>query len=190
MDQVGTLADIARMSLFVALLRGVNVGGRGKVAMAELKALTAELGYDEPRTLLQSGNLVFGAKAAKPDALEAKLHKAITDRFGINTELFVRTPKEWAELVEANPFSAFAAKDPARMLAWVMKAPPTKASVDALRAANPGPESMEARGRTLYITFPQGQGTSKLPALIDRHMPGRGTGRNWNTVLKLLEMVA
>ncbi len=70
-----------------------------------------------------------------------------------------------------------------------MKQAPTAKAVEGLRNANPGRETMQAKGRTLYIYFPDGQGNSKLTSLIDRHMPGRGTGRNWNTVLKLQAMV-
>ena len=180
------------MSLFIALLRGVNVGGHGKVAMADLKAMLGDMGFGDPRSLLQSGNLVFDAKAGSAtESLEKKLHAEIVKRFALNTELFVRTPKEWEVLVAESPFKAQAKLDPARLLAWVMKTAPDKAAIDALRAANKGPEKLEVRGRTLYIYFPDGQGNSKLAlGLLDKHMPSRGTGRNWNTVLKLLAMVA
>jgi uncharacterized protein (DUF1697 family) len=180
------------MGTFIALLRGVNVGGRGKVAMAELKAMLAEIGFDAPQSLLQSGNLVFGARGGKAEALEKRLHAEITERFAINTELFVRTPDEWRDLVAQNPLKSQAKTDPARLHAWVMKQAPDRAAVEALRAANAkvgGPEIIEARDRVLYIHFPDGAGASKLSGLIDRHMPTRGTGRNWNTVLKLLAMV-
>ncbi|HWE45170.1 MAG TPA: DUF1697 domain-containing protein [Caulobacteraceae bacterium] len=176
------------MSQFIALLRGVNVGGNGKLPMTELKALLIELGYDNPRTLLQSGNAVFGASRTKPDALETKLHKAIVERFAVNTELFVRTPQEWDAVVAGNPFKAEAINDPARLVAWVMKAPATAKAVEALRASNKGTEVVQAKDRTLYIYYPDGQGHSKLA--MDRHMPSRGTGRNWNTVLKLQAMVS
>ena len=178
------------MSLYIALLRGVNVGGHGKVAMADLKAMLADMGFDEPRSLLQSGNLVFGAPRAKPEALETRLHKEISARFDLKTELFVRSPQEWADLIAGNPFAAEARTDPGRLLAWVMKQAPTAKAVEGLRNANPGPETMQAKGRTLYIYFPEGQGNSKLTSLIDRHIPGRGTVRNWNKVLKLQAMVA
>ena len=176
------------MSQFIALLRGVNVGGNGKLPMAELKALLAEMGYDNPRTLLQSGNAVFGATRAKPETLETKLHKAIAERFEINTELFVRTPEEWDALIAANPFKSEAKKDPARLLAWVMKQPANAKAVEAMCAANKGNEVVQFKDRTLYIYFPDGQGNSKLA--MDRFMPSRGTGRNWNTVLKLQAMAA
>jgi uncharacterized protein (DUF1697 family) len=178
------------MSSYIALLRGVNVGGHGKVAMADLKTMLAAMGFANPRSLLQSGNLVFDAKAGtSAGALEKKLHAEIVKRFALKTELFVRTPKEWDELVAGNPFTTEAKNDPSRLLAWVMKeAVPAKA-VDNLRDANPGREALKAKGRTLYIYFAGGQGDSKLPSLIDKHMPSRGTGRNWNTVLKLQALV-
>jgi uncharacterized protein (DUF1697 family) len=173
----------------IALLRGVNVGGRGKVSMAELKAMLGELGLGEPRSLLNSGNLMFRDTGRTPAELETFLHAEIAKRFTLNTELFVRTPADWAKLVAENPFEDFAKSDPGRYVVWLMKTAPQAAAVEALRAANPGTETIEARGRRLYITFPDGQGDSKLAlTLLDKHMP-RGTGRNWNTVLKLDAMV-
>ncbi len=102
------------MSLYIALLRGVNVGGHGKVAMADLKTMLADMGFAEPRSLLQSGNLVFGAQRAKPEALETWLHKEISARFDLKTELFVRSPEAWDDLVAGNQFTAEAKTDPGR----------------------------------------------------------------------------
>ncbi len=180
------------MSDYIALLRGVNVGGAGKLPMADLRVLMAKAGFEDPRTLLQSGNLVIGVKGkATTEALEKKLHAEITKAFKVNTELFVRTPAEWAKLIKENPFTDFAAKDPGRFLVWVMKEKPDAKHLKALLADHNGPEEIESRGRRLYITFPDGQGNSRLAArgLLDKHMPSRGTGRNWNTVLKLQAMV-
>jgi uncharacterized protein (DUF1697 family) len=180
------------MSDFIALLRGVNVGGNGKVPMADLRALMADMGFENPRTVLQSGNLVIGAQGkTTAEALEKKLHTEIAKAFKVNTELFVRTPAEWSKLVKENPFETFAAERPSAMLVWVMREKPDAKHLKALMADHTGPEEIESRGRRLYVTFPDGQGDSRLAArgLLDKHMPSRGTGRNWNTVLKLQAMV-
>ena len=108
------------MPAFVALLRAVNVGGRGTVTMADLREVAAGLGLGEVRTLLKSGNLVFAA----PDApnLEAKLEAAFADRLGLKTDVLVRTAEAWSALIAANPFTEAAADDPGHLVAMPLKA--------------------------------------------------------------------
>jgi len=168
------------MGIFIALLRAVNVGGTGKVAMADLKDMAAEIGLKSPRTLLQSGNLVFEAEADDGSDLEALLEREAEARLGLRTEFLLRTPAAWRELIEANPFPAEAREDPSHLLVFFMKAPPDPGPVEA--AADGLPETVKVRGREAYVVYPQGMGRSKLK------LPVRGTGRNWNTVLKLADM--
>ena len=177
------------MSEWIALLRGVNLGNR-RLSMADLRAFAEELGFENARTVLQSGNLVFASPgAAKAATVERRLEGAAADRFGFPVEFHLRTPAEWRAMIDANPFPDAAAQDPGRFVLLALKEAPDKAGVAALRAAHRGPEVFEARGRHVYIVYPEGQASSKLtPALLDRHL-GRGTGRNWNTVLKLAAMV-
>src|SRR5436853_6207191 len=101
------------MARLIALLRAVNVGGR-KLPMAELRALCAGLGWEEVETYIQSGNVVFAAPG-KPAALEAKLEKAIEERFGIDVPVIVRSAAEWSAYVEANPFPKAARDAPNRL---------------------------------------------------------------------------
>jgi len=174
------------MTTWVALLRGINVGGRNMVAMADLKKLCARIGFEEARTLLQSGNVVFRCSERDAGALEARLEQALQKRLGFAPAVFVRNAGEWAALVKRNPFPEQAVRDPGHLLAVLMRHAPTKAAVSALRAAIPGREQVEARGREAYFYYPDGVGRSKLtPALVDKHLGGSGTARNWNTVLKL-----
>ena len=172
----------------VALLRAVNVNGR-KAASADLRRLMAELGLVDARTLLQSGNLVFAAEG--PDsALEQTLEAAFERRFGFATDILVRSADAWAELVAANPLAAMAKGDPAHLLVFVLRAAPEPLRVKALADWIPGRETLHAAGRALYIAYPDGIGTSKLTsAVIERQLGVRGTGRNWNTVLKLAALV-
>jgi uncharacterized protein (DUF1697 family) len=177
------------MNRCVALLRGVNVGGNKGVPMAALKSLAEGLSLGEPRTLLQSGNLVFLADGAA-DALEAKLEAAIAAEMGVATEVCVRTADAWRRLVEANPFPAFAKADPAHLLLVAFKRPPKPDGPETLAAVYHGPEQVRLAEGHAYITYPEGVGTSKLtPTLLGRHL-GQGTARNWNTVLKLRDMLA
>lgn len=178
------------LTTYIALLRGVNVGGKKAVAMADLRALAADLGYANPRTLLRSGNLVFGAES-DPAGLEAQLEQALLSRLGLATQLMVRTSSEWSDIIVANPFPAEADEDPAHLLMVALKAAPAPGALASLQGAIPGRERAAGRGRELYIVFPNGIGTSKLTGeLIARKIGVPGTARNWNTVLKLAAMAA
>lgn len=171
----------------IALLRGVNVGGNKMVAMADLRALLTRLGFGEVQSVLQSGNLVFSVKSAARScvALETLLEKEVAKVLGLKADFHVRTDDEWKVIVDGNPFRAEAASDPSHLLVSFFKAPLVAANVKALQAAITGPERLQANGRHLYMTFPEGIGNSKAVLLVDRKLAARGTARNWNTVMKL-----
>ncbi len=175
------------MTTYVALLRGVNVGGRNMVAMKDLRTLCERIGHEDVCTLLQSGNVVFRSASRDAEALESRLEQEIAKRLGVKPACFVRTADEWASLVKRNPFRGEAERDPGHLLVALMKVAPGPAAVKALRAAIVGRELVDARGREAYFFYPDGVGRSKLtPNLIEKHLGGSGTARNWNTVLKLL----
>jgi uncharacterized protein (DUF1697 family) len=173
------------MTSYVALLRGVNVGGNKMVSMAELRDMLTKLGFADARTLLQSGNAVFRGPVKAPAKLEAQLEAAMSTHFGLSCDYHVRTAAELSEVIAANPLTAEAKKDPSRLLVSFYRAPLDKAAVKAAQAAITGPEIVRADGRHLYMYFPDGQGNSKAAIVVDRTLKVRGTGRNWNTVLKL-----
>lgn len=174
----------------IALLRGVNVGGRAQVAMPALRALLEELGYSGARTLLQSGNLVLGGSGPGDAELERLLETEIEKRFGLRTDVIVRDAPAWRRIVTENPYPGQAERDPSHLLVFAMRVAPTQRGVDALRAAISGPETVQAAGKQVYIAYPAGIGRSRLTnAVIERKLETRGTGRNWNTVLKLLALV-
>src|SRR5690242_15394195 len=106
--------------LHVALLRAVNVGGRGSLAMADLRAIAEGLGYGGVKTLLQSGNLVFEAKG-RPAALESALEAALAKQRGISTDIMVRSASEWAAIIGSNPFPAEAKSDPGHLVVMALK---------------------------------------------------------------------
>jgi len=177
------------MTSYVALLRGINVGGNKMIAMADLRAALEAMGLAGVRTLLQSGNVVFRAAAQAPPKLEARLEKEAGKRFGFTPDFHVRTAGEWRQVVEENPFPAEAKADPGHLLVTFFKAPLDTARVEALQAAITGPELVRCSGRHLYMTFPAGIGASKAPILVDRTLGARGTARNWNTVTKLAALI-
>jgi uncharacterized protein (DUF1697 family) len=179
------------MTVHIALLRAVNVGGRS-LAMADLRTMLTDLGYENPRTLLQSGNAVFTAKS-KPSVstLEAKLEAEAQRRFGIGISFMLRTSAEWDAIIARNPFTGAAKTDPAHLLLMALKSAPAAAAIKALRDDYKGPETIHVTGRNAYLIYPEGIGRSKLTnMLIERKLGVAGTGRNWNTVLKLAALAA
>ncbi len=172
-----------------AFLRAVNVGDTGKIAMAELKALAEDIGLADPKTLLQSGNLVFDAKGKSLAALEKLLEREVARRFAVKTDVMVRTARELKAAMERNPFPKEAKNDPGRLHVYFLKTPTAAAAVALLNSAIKGRETVKGAGGEIFIYYPDGAGNSKLTnAVIERHLGARGTARNWNTITKLTEM--
>jgi len=173
------------MTLQIALLRAVNVAGNSMISMARLKGMMEELGF-EAQTLLQSGNVVLRNTKLDGEELERFLEAETAKRLGLTTDFFVRSAKEWDALIKANPFTKEAKDDPGHLVAMPLKHPAKASDVKALEAAIKGRERVAAKGRQLYVTYPDGIGRSKLTiGVIEKALGTRGTGRNWNTVLKL-----
>jgi uncharacterized protein (DUF1697 family) len=174
------------MTTHIALLRAVNLAGINRVSMSDLRDLAAALGLQDAKTLLQSGNLVFRSSVSSTEKLERLLQDAAASELAVSTDFFVRTAAEWKAVIAANPFPAEAKHDPGRLVVVALKEPPARGAVAALQSAIKGREVVRAKGREAFITYPDGQGRSKLTsALIEQTLGTRGTARNWNTVLKL-----
>jgi uncharacterized protein (DUF1697 family) len=174
------------MSIHVALLRAINVGGHATVAMSELRELFEALGFAGAKSLLQSGNIVFKSNRRSAAALERLLEAETAKRLKISVNYIVRSGAEWQEIVARNPFPEEAKSDPSHLVVMFLKTAPQAKNVDALRAASKGPEIFRGDGKQLYVVYPSGIGRSKLTGiLIEKVLSTRGTGRNWNTVLKL-----
>jgi uncharacterized protein (DUF1697 family) len=176
------------MTSYVALLRAVNVSGRW-LAMSDLRATFAKLGFADAKTLLQSGNVVFTSDKRKTAELEHLLEAGTRKHHGMQVDYMVRSAMEWAGIVAANPFPREAQADPGHLVVLALKAPSKAAAETALRAAITGPELVRVMGKNAYVYYRAGIGASKLtPAVIERHLGCRVTARNWNTVLKLLAL--
>ncbi|MCF8505530.1 MAG: DUF1697 domain-containing protein [Caulobacter sp.] len=174
----------------IALLRGVNVGGNRKVAMADLKAMVEGLGFTGVKTLLASGNVVFEAGDRSDGALEALLETEAERRLGLATRFIVRGPKAWRAMMDANPMPDEAGREPSRFLVNVAREAVTADQLAAIRAvATPG-EKVEAVDRCVYIFFGDGIADSKAALVFGRKSLGlTATGRNWNTVRKIAELI-
>jgi uncharacterized protein (DUF1697 family) len=153
--------------------------------MADLRRVVEGAGFTEVATVLQSGNLVVTSRKRFED-IGPSIARAVASELHLTSDVMVRTADEMARIVEHNPFDAFAKADPSHLTVLFLAAIPGPAAVDALRHAIVGRETIASVGTELYVTYPDGIGTSKLTqALIDRKLGTRGTARNWNTVSKL-----
>lgn len=174
----------------IILFRGMNTGGV-RVSVGDQRVMAEAMGLKNPRTLLASGNLVVESDGTPAD-LETAIESEMERRFGLGIAAMVRTPAQWAKLVAANPFAEQAQTDPAKVVAMVMKAGVRPGALEACRALCQDGEAVEARtqsgGDVLYFWFPHGQGASAVFKKATPRLLGMGTGRNWNTVLKLAEM--
>jgi uncharacterized protein (DUF1697 family) len=164
------------MTAYAALLRAVNVGGTGLLAMSDLVALCTRAGLEGARTYIQSGNVVFRSKKGER-AVKSTLEAALAKQLGKPVAVMVRTAAELERVVADNPFPS---APPNRVIVLFLDAPGN--ALEGVRGQNK--EVIEARGRELYIHYPDGQGTSKLKLRAS----DRGTGRNLNTVIKLAQM--
>jgi len=178
------------MSIHVTLLRGINVGGHAIVAMSDLRDLFADLGFSDAKSLLQSGNLVFDGGRKTGPSLERLLEAETNMRLNKSIVYLVRTAAEWNSTISRNPFPDEAQCDPSHLVVMFLKQAPTVESIKILEAATRRPELVRLAGKELYIVYPDGIGRSKLTnALIEKSLVTHGTGRNWNTILKLAALI-
>ena len=176
------------MPAIVALLRGVNVGGHNKIAMEELRTICSSLDLADPRTYVQSGNVVFGCPKSSLPKLAARIESAIEKRLGFHSAVVLRTTSDLRQIVARNPFAKRSGIEPGKLVVFFLAEPLDADARKRVLAINVGSEEIQPAERELYIYFPDGQGRSKLPPVLDRTLKTTATARNWNTVLKLLEM--
>jgi uncharacterized protein (DUF1697 family) len=171
----------------IVLLRGVNLGGRNRLAMPQLREALEGAGFEDVSTYVQSGNVVLSSKATA-QRVGAEVERLIAKRFDLDIKVVVRTRAQLATVVKRNPFEKVAKNPKLYQVTFLEKAPPVEV-MRKLEAATSGKEQVAHIGRELYAWHPDGVGRSKLAAL----MSGKGLGvtttaRNWTTVTRLLEM--
>lgn len=175
------------MATQIALLRGINLGANRRIAMGELRELLTDLGYGDVRTLLQSGNIVLDTRLG-PEKLARTLERQIADGTGVDPAVVVRSRDELAEVVERNPLGDVA-DDPKRHTVYFLSGEPDADAVRALESEDVAPEAVVVAGREIYTWHPNGIQRSPLVKLVGKAPLGvTATARNWNTVLKLLEL--
>jgi uncharacterized protein (DUF1697 family) len=172
----------------IAMLRAVNVGGRNLIKMDALRALCASLKLRDACTHLQSGNVVFQAPDRSVATLGPKIEKEIERAAGFHSDVILRTPAELKAVIANNPFEGRAI-EPARLLVYFLVRDPGAEARARVLKIDTGPEELRVGERELYIHFPNGMARPKLStAALDRALKTPATGRNWNTVTKLLEI--
>ncbi|MFY1674424.1 DUF1697 domain-containing protein [Plantactinospora sp. WMMB334] len=181
------------MTRYVALLRGVNVGSGNRIGMADLRRIAADLGHDDVRTYLQSGNVVFGADdRAGPERLAGDIRRALADELDLDVAVMVRSGPELAGLTGGNPYAAGQPEEVKMLVAFLAEPP------EADRAAElsvPGGETAEFRfadtGRDVYLHYPDGYGRSRFSnAYLEKRLGVASTTRNWRTVRALVDLAA
>lgn len=177
------------MPVIISLLRAVNVAGHNKVKMDALRELYQSLGLRGAQSYVQSGNLVFRTDAKDLARLQKRIEDAIETSFGFRTGVMLRSSDELKDVVRRNPFAKRSGIEPNRLVVSFLTSEPGPESKQKIAQIKVGSEELHLDGRELYIYYAGGMGTSKLtPAVIERTLKVSGTGRNWNTVTKLLEM--
>ncbi|WP_224240092.1 DUF1697 domain-containing protein [Hyalangium gracile] len=176
------------MTRYIALLRGINVGGNKKVSMAQLRKVLEGLGYTDVATLLQSGNAVFTSKEKSPAKLIKQIEAGIVEGFGFEVSIILRTRDELAAVIDANPLPG-ADDAPTQFTVTFLSDVPDAKRIQQIDAAAYLPDEFRWTGREIYARFPNGMARSKLATLLSGLRLGvTPTARNWNTVKKLLEL--
>jgi uncharacterized protein (DUF1697 family) len=176
-----------RPVVYVALLRGINVGGKTGIAMAALRDACASVGCEDVVTYIRSGNVVLTSRLTA-DELRAVLEEAIAEEFGFNPAVMIRTAGELSTVVARNPYSG---ADDKTVHVGFLPAAPDASRKKCLGAVDCAPEELTVAGREIYLHLPNGMGRAALPVRMERCLrPTPITVRNWRTVTKLVELSA
>ena len=173
---------------YVALLRGINVGGKNKLPMVELREIFTAAGCPAVQTYIQSGNVVFEAAPSLAERVPDTVTRAISQRFGYETAVVVRSSEELRQVVASNPFDT--SGDPRFLQVAFLEDTPDAEAVSRLDPERSPPDAFVVRGRNVHLHYPNGVARSKLTnEYLSRQLQTASTMRNWRTVLALLKMV-
>lgn len=173
----------------VSMLRGVNLGPHRRIKMDALRNLYESLGFKDPQTYVQSGNVLFKTSERSVASLVRRIEAGIEQAFGFHADVILRTATEMQSVIARNPFGSRSGIEPGKLLVTFLSGDPTPEARAKLAEIKCDPEELRIDGRELYVYYPNGMGRSKLsPAVIERALRISGTARNWNSVTKMLEM--
>jgi uncharacterized protein (DUF1697 family) len=185
---VPPVAKGGSLQTYVALLRGINLGARNKVSMADLRTLFDALGAEDVRTYVQSGNVVFKSSVRSPADLSRAIAKQLTSDVGVTATVLLRTKAQLEKVAAGNPF-AKSGRELAKLHVTFLADTPGRARVRDLDARSGEPDEFRVIGKEVYLHCPNGYGRSKLTnAYFEKHLRVTATTRNWKTVTKLAEL--
>ena len=170
------------MKTYVALLRGINVGGAGRLPMKELVEIFVALGHGNVRTYIQSGNVVFQSRTGDVAGIAARISREILDRKGFEPKVLIMTAEELGAAIAANPFPTNVGK---ALHLYFLTSEPSRPDLARLRSWQTGAEEFRLAADVFYLHAPDGVGNSKLAANVERALGVPATARNWNTVIRL-----
>lgn len=172
---------------YVVLIRGINVGGRKKLAMEDLRHALRALGHADVETYLQSGNALFTSTGSDTTALGHEIEQQLSSSLGLEVKALVRSPEDLADIVARNPFPD-ASAEPSKLHVAFLAPTPDGERLAALDTSRFEPDQFRPGDRAIYLWYPNGAGRSKLTTnLLERQLGVTATARNWKTVTKLLE---
>ncbi|WP_379127774.1 DUF1697 domain-containing protein [Paenibacillus sp. sgz500958] len=177
------------MTTYIALLRGINVGGNKIIKMQDLKAMLQSLGYHNVRTYIQSGNVVFESAEMRVDTFQAAIEKGIKDTFGFEVSVMIRTLADLEQVVASNPFPLTEQEDFKRLYVSFLASQPTEEALEKLLPYEGGPDKLKVIGREMYTLYKISVSQSDLFKVpLDKILGTSMTARNWNTVNKLVAL--
>jgi uncharacterized protein (DUF1697 family) len=174
------------MSTYLALFRGINIGGHHKLPMKELVSLLEELGCRNIQSYIQSGNVIFDSRRRNRDILADEIRNAISGRYGFSPIVILLTRSELNSAIAGNPFPT---SDSKALSFLFLASPPENPDIDRLNALKTSSEDFMLKDRVFYLYTPDGVGRSKLANNVAKCLGVTTTGRNWNTVSHLASML-
>jgi len=177
------------MGVVISMLRGVNLARHHRIKMDALRVLYESLDLREPQTYVQSGNVIFKTRERNLVRLAARIENAFERAFQFHSDVILRTSSDLRDVIAKNPCQTRRGIDPSRLLVFFLAGDPGDQVRESVLKIKTDPEELWMEDRHLYIYFPDGMARPKLSwALLERTLKTSGTGRNWNSVTKLLEL--
>ena len=177
------------MPIYIALLRGINIGPHKRIKMDKLRASCEGLGFADVKTYIQSGNLVFRARKFSPPALSKNLCECIGRDFGFSADVISRTREEMKRIIDDNPFTKERGLEASKLHVVFLPQAPSAAALKKLHELTLAPDRVHSSGEEIYFYFPNGvSGSSLWKHPLDKVLSVAGTMRNWNTVTQVYGM--
>ena len=176
------------MAVYVAMLRGINVGGHKRIKMEPLRKSFEALGFEQVKTYIQSGNVVFSTAKLSPAGLSKRIEESILRDFGHSVSVISRTLDEMGETIETNPFLKKRGIDPTKLHVMFLPESPVPSDLKQLEGLTAAPDQSRCLGKEIYLYLPNGVAESLANNPLERRLLKRGTIRNWRTVSNLYQM--